>query len=241
MRSQKTQAVILTSTDVFDADRSYLLFTKVLGKIRARGKGVRKPTSRLTGHLLPHLPCVIELSESSGWYVITSAQSEGAGAYPADSLEYLQLAEVLAEGVDKLFVDHEPHPHVYDALVYTIELLQNGTLQPLVVLEFLLKCAVSLGYKPELTVCVRTGDALDPERLLWDSQLGGVQNAEPGSSKQGIVLDKEAVVALRQLAQPQFVAHRLKMSSEVERQVQAVIIEYIQTLVGKPLRSVAFL
>lgn len=241
MRSQKTQAVILTSTDVFDADRSYLLFTKTLGKIRARGKGVRKPTSRLTGHLLPHLPCTIELSESNGWYVITSAQSEGAGAYPADSLEYLQLAEVLAEGVDKLFVEHEPHPHVYDALVYTIELLKDGNLNQLIVLEFLLKCAVSLGYKPELAICVRTGEPLDPERLVWDSQLGGVQNAEAGKSRTGLTLSKESVVALRQLAQPTFVAHRVRMQPEVEQQVRAVIIEYIQTIVGKPLRSVAFL
>ena len=73
MRTKKTEAVILGTRDIFDADRSYLLFTREFGKLWARAKGVRRPGSRLSGHLLTCLPTELELHENGGYYLITSA------------------------------------------------------------------------------------------------------------------------------------------------------------------------
>jgi DNA repair protein RecO (recombination protein O) len=240
MREKKTAAVILKTTDVFDADRSFLMFTRELGKIRARAKGVRRTTSRLTGHLLAYLPTELELVETGGWYLITKAHIQETGSYPADSLSFLQYTELVAEAVDVLMVEGEPHPDLYEGLVYTLERLHVSPHPQLVVAEFILKCLVDLGYRPELEISVSDGSKLDPEQLVWDSELGGVLNRDQLgglAAFQVSIKDPKVVVALRQLVRPQFLAERIAMEEDVRREVVAITLNYLQTRMGKPLRS----
>lgn len=240
MREQKTAAVILRTTDVFDADRSFLLFTRNFGKIRARAKGVRKPTSRLTGHLLAYLPTELELVETGGWYLITKAHIQEVGSYPADSLSFLQYSELVAEAVDVLMVEGESHPELYDGLVYTLERLHVSDHPQLVVAEFIIKCLVDLGYRPELERSVADGSELDPEQLVWDSEIGGVLNRDQLGGLAPFQLpisNPKVVVALRQLVRPQFLAERISMEDQVRSEVVAITLNYLQTRMGKPLRS----
>lgn len=252
MREQKTEAVILDTTDVFDADRSLLLFTRELGKVRARAKGVRKSTSRLTGHLLSYIPTQLELVESGGWYLVVQAQIlshyASVETYPSDALQFLRQAAVLAEAVSKLFVDHDPHPVIYDGLVYTLDRLRDlceggvsGVKNRLVMAEFLLKCLAEMGYRAELFSCVLTGKELDPEFIGWSSQMGGVLTKEGyGQANGGLILSSpKTVVALRQLLRSEFMAERLGMAEEVQQEVSRVAYDYLQTQIGMPLKSLA--
>lgn len=251
-RERKTAAVILHTTEIFDADRSYLSFTREFGKIRARARGVAKPGSRLAGHLLAYLPCQLELVESNGWYVIVQAQSTGeVKEYPAHSLDFLQQCELIAEVIDKLLPDKEPHEELYDGLVYTLERLQElcqgevdeGQLL-LVTSEFLFKMQIVMGYRPELERCVITGAEIAPEGVGWSSELGGVVCAE-GLKEVRVPVKKldfpRTVVVLRQLARPQFVAERLGMDPAMRAETCRIIFDYLQTQIGKPLKSYSFL
>ena len=251
MREKKTEAIILDTTDVFDADRSLLLFSREFGKVRARAKGVRKSTSRLTGHLLLYIPTQLELVESGGWYLVTQAQIlshyASVETYPKDVLRFLRQATILAEAVNKLFVDNDPHPAVYDGLVYTLDRLRDlcegedfAVRNELVVAEFLLKCLAEMGYRAELYHCVRTGEDITQDFIAWNSQLGGVLSKEgfQGTGGGGIILSSpKTVVALRQLLRPEFMAERLGMAEEVQAEVSKVVYDYLQTQIGQPLRS----
>ena len=252
MREQKTEAIILDATDVFDADRSLLLFSRQFGKIRARARGVRKSTSRLTGHLLSYIPTQLEVVETGGWFMITQAQIlshyASSQTYPANALLFLRQAAIVAEAVNRLFVDRDAHPGIYDGLVYTLDRLRDlcgeeGTEAPvknqLVVAEFLFKCLAELGYLPELYRCVLTGQPLDPEFIAWNSQLGGTLSKKGfDQSGTGIVLSSpKTIVAVRQLLRPEFMAERLGMPDEIQQEVSRVVYDYLQTQIGQPLRS----
>jgi recombinational DNA repair protein (RecF pathway) len=89
MKQSKTEGIILDTTDVFDADRSLLVLTRELGKIRARAKGVRRPSSRLAGHLLPYLPTQLELVQTGEWYLVTQAALRLPAAWPPSSAALL--------------------------------------------------------------------------------------------------------------------------------------------------------
>ena len=52
-RLYKTEAIILRQRKLGEADRILTLYTPALGKLDAKAKGVRKTTSRLSGHLQP--------------------------------------------------------------------------------------------------------------------------------------------------------------------------------------------
>lgn len=253
MRERKTPAVILHTTDIFDADRSYLSFTREYGKIRARARGVRRPGSRLTGHLLAYLPCQLELVETGGWFLITQAQSTGeVKEYPQHSLDFLQQCELISEVIDKMLPDREPHPELYDGLVYTLDRLQElcaakevdeGALL-LVTSEFLFKMQIVMGYRPELERCVVTDVSVEQEGVGWSSELGGVVNKDAmnrsGSPVRPLQFPR-VIVVLRQLARPEFVAERLGMDPGMRAETCRIIFDYLQTQIGKPLKSYGFL
>lgn len=242
MRELRTDAIILDTTDVFDADRLYLVFTRELGKIRARAKGVRRPTSRLTGHLLRFMPVHLALTEKGGWYLIIQASGSG-GSYPADSLTFLQAAELLAEGVDAILVDQEAHPDIYDSLEYVVVRLRETSKPLLLAAEFLFKALCALGYQPELERSVVSGQPLEREALAWSTELGGVLNRveRPAATEVILIEDPRVVVALRQLAKPAFVTEQLAMPPEVSEQVVEILFGFIQFHAGRDLRSLRFL
>jgi DNA repair protein RecO (recombination protein O) len=234
----KAQAIIMRSSDVYDADRLYLALTDTYGKIRMRAKGVRRPTSKLTGHLLAYVPTTVELQESQGFFLVTSAQSQFADAYPNHNLDFLQLVEVAAEALDRLLLEHEPHPDVYAAFSYVIERLRESP-HELLVAEFLYKIVNFLGYQPILEHCAQTGEALVGDRLAWSSAAGGVYNVPDGYV--GDRIQSKTVVALREMAKPAFIAERLHMPDNITAEVLRVIYDYVQTVIGMPLRSLSML
>jgi len=252
MREKKTEAVILDTSVVFDSDRLYLLFTREFGKLRARARGVRRPSSRLAGHLLPYLPCQMELVETGDFFLIVQAQLlsqyTSTGGYPENSLLFLESAARLAEALDVLFVARDPHPVIYDGLVYTLDRLRDlcATENPqayrteMVVVEFLVKALAELGYRPELYSCVVSGGAVESDFLGWSSQLGGLLNKEGYERERATAVRIESpktVVALRKFSEPQFVAERLTMPDEVQKETVRLIYDYLQNQIGQPLKS----
>jgi DNA repair protein RecO (recombination protein O) len=252
-RDRKTDAIILKSADVFDADRSYLLFTQEFGKVWARARGVRKTTSRLTGHLLAYVPTTLELVEAGTNYLIVQAQTGGGEAerYPRHTLLFLRHAEIVSEAVDKLFVEREPHAELYDGIVYTIDRLHaisdeaepNESKARLVVAELLFKMLAVLGYHPELERCAVTGEVLEERWVGWSSVLGGViSEAAQNSARFPVRRLKypRSIVLLRQFARSQFMAERVGVDSDVLNEAASLIFDYVQTQVGKPLKSIRF-
>lgn len=64
------ETIVLATHNVGEADRFCILFTKELGKITARARSVRKPTSRMGGSILPLQHLMLQIRESSaGWQI----------------------------------------------------------------------------------------------------------------------------------------------------------------------------
>lgn len=253
MKQHKTEAIILKTTDVFDADRSLLLFSREFGKIRARAKGVRKPTSKLTGHLLVYLPTSLELLETGSNYLIIQAQVVSEyiqeTVYPENALLFGRQAGVIAETLNKMYPENESHKEVYEGLLYTLDRLRaicTGSVREekaaLVTGEFLLKALSVLGYSPQLTECVVTGEPIQEQFIAWNSQLGGVlsENGWIESGRQGIVLDHpQSLIVLRQLLKDVFMAERIAMSEDVRQEACQILYDYVQTQIGQPLKALS--
>lgn len=247
-RQHKVEAIILHTDDIFDADRLYLLFTREEGKLRARAKGVRRPKSRLAGNLVPYVPTALELvAGENGFRLIVQAHATSMGGYPEAALPFLQHAELIAEAVDKLIPDYEPHPEIFNGLHYTLQRLRLKCEQStpdqaallLIVAEYLFKLLIVMGYRPELEQCVVTGEKLTPQGLGWSSQIGGVVS-EAGMrqmSVPSIPVQAKTVVVLRQLAGSEFVAERLTMDQATQVEACRIVFDYLQTQIGKPLKS----
>lgn len=115
-RNQTLDAVILRATDVGEADRFCILFTRECGKIAARARAVRKTTSRMGGSLLPMQRVLVDLAEQSNGFLIVGAQQPAH--QPLSRPSFASFLEH-ARGIDLLLAlteDDEPLPAVFDLL-----------------------------------------------------------------------------------------------------------------------------
>jgi len=64
---QKLTAIILSSRDINEYDRLYIMYTLEQGLVKAVAKGVRKSTAKLAGHLEPATLSEVYVARSKGW------------------------------------------------------------------------------------------------------------------------------------------------------------------------------
>jgi DNA repair protein RecO (recombination protein O) len=163
-RSYKTEAVVLRSFRLGEADRVLHLYTLDRGRVGAVAKGVRKTKSRFGARLEPlsHAELLLhqgggELQTVTGVELIRSHHSVREQPYR------LGVGLVAAEAMLRLFPEQEANERAFRALGRFLELLDalepgHGRPQadPLV-LSFQLKLLWLAGYLPHVTSCADCG------------------------------------------------------------------------------------
>ena len=179
-RSYKTQAVVLRSFRLGEADRVLHIYTLDRGRVGAVAKGIRKTKSRFGARLEPlsHVELMLhqgggELQTVTGVDLIDSHRAAREDGYR------LGVGLVGLEAMLRLFSEQEANPRAFTALVRFLELLDEwesrapGTpaVDPLA-LSFQLKLLWVAGYLPHLTSCAECG-AVDVPLVGYSPQAGG--------------------------------------------------------------------
>jgi DNA repair protein RecO (recombination protein O) len=164
-RSYKTEAVVLRSFRLGEADRVLHLYTLDRGRVGAVAKGVRRTKSRFGARLEPlsHVELVLhqgvgELHTVTGVDLVRSHRSAREESYR------LGVGLVGLEAMLRLFSEQEANPRAFAALVRFLDLLDEApgrgaaraALDPLV-LAFQLKLLWLSGYLPHLGSCAECG------------------------------------------------------------------------------------
>jgi len=121
MATFKTKGIILKRTNLGEADRILTIYTKDFGKIKVVGKGVRKIKSKLAGNL--ELFCLDDLmiAEGKSLDIICGAVTEKCFFNLRNDLKATHTAYYLADVIDKLSDENEPHQEVYNLLDNLLE------------------------------------------------------------------------------------------------------------------------
>ena len=115
-RVYKTEAIVLKRTDLGEADSIITLYTPNLGKIRAVAKGVRRPKSKLGGHLDLLTQSALLLAQGRNLDIITQSQTIESFLPLKSDLRHISCALYLAELVDQFTAEQvENHP-IYELL-----------------------------------------------------------------------------------------------------------------------------
>ncbi|MEK7091012.1 MAG: DNA repair protein RecO [Patescibacteria group bacterium] len=151
MNSYSDVGIVLKRLNLGEADKLITFYTRHHGKVTAIARGLRKPTSKRAGSLelfnlvkssfikgkgeLDTLAEVQILNSHSGW---------------RKHLGRVNLAYQLAEVVDKLTPDHQPHPEIFAILKDSLSQISSlGSDWPLKIKNIKLKILVELGYWPQ--------------------------------------------------------------------------------------------
>ncbi|MDO8735981.1 MAG: DNA repair protein RecO [Thermoleophilia bacterium] len=122
-RDYSTDAIVLGSHKLGDADRVVTLFTAARGKVPTVVKGVRKIKSRFGGRLEPFTQLQVQLHEGRNLHTLTGADTVKTHAVIRDDPAALRAALGFIEMLGRATPDFEKLPRSYNLLVnYLLEM-----------------------------------------------------------------------------------------------------------------------
>jgi len=174
----ETDAVVLRTIRYGEADAVLTLYTADRGRVSAIAKGLRKPTSRLSGRLQPGVWAHLTMQAGRrDMHTVRGASVVQAHAGLWVRGERLRAAGCVLEAAMRVLPEDEADPEAFALLTRTLALLAEDApapgpphLNPLV-LGFGAKLLVVSGLLPRLTSCASCGA---PGPLVgFSARLGG--------------------------------------------------------------------
>lgn len=213
-RSYRTEAVVLRSLRLGEADRVLHLYTLERGRIGAVAKGIRKTKSRFGARLEPLSHVELLLHQGSGeLQTVTGVELVRSHRAVREQQYRLGVGLVGAEAMLRLFTEQEGNPRAFGALTRFLDLVDEleprasrPALDPLA-LSFQLKLLWLSGYLPHLTSCADCG-AEDVPLVGYSPRAGGAVCRSCASG--GLALSTAGIVGIEAL-----LASPLKESSDV--------------------------
>ena len=243
-RSTTTEAVVLRSFRLGEADRILHLYTEERGRVGAVAKGVRKTKSRFGGRLEPfsHVELVLhqgrgDLDTVTGASLVRSHDRIRSESYR------LQVGMIGLEAMLKLFTEQEGNEKAFTALTRFLDALDEAPLQrgsraalDPIVLSFQLKLLWVSGYMPHLAACVECG-SVEPLVAFLPAAGGG---ACVGCGSGGIAISAEGVHGMRLLLHsPIAAAATAGLGERAQRDAHAVVTASYEHHGGFRLKTVA--
>ena len=116
-RDYQTEAIIIKKTKLGEADRILTLYTPGLGKIQAVAKGVRRPKSKLSGHLELLTHSQVTLARGHNLDTVTGSQTINSFMPLKTDLWLTSYALYITELVNQFTAEHVADERLFRALV----------------------------------------------------------------------------------------------------------------------------
>ena len=151
----RTEAVVLKRSDFGEADRLVTLYTPNLGKLRVIAKGIRRPVSKMAGHLELFTHSQPLLAKGRNLDLITQSETIESFRALRENLVRTTLAHYVAELTERLTPEHLEDYPLYRLLVETLRRIDTGSQPDVAVRYFEVQLLDNLGYRPQLQHCVQ--------------------------------------------------------------------------------------
>ena len=242
-RTYQTEAIIIKKTKLGEADRILTLYTPHLGKIQAFAKGVRRPRSKLSGHLELLTYSQVSLARGRNLDTIIGSQTINSFLPLKSDLELTSYALYVAELIDKFTADEVENYPLFQLLLETLERLCEASDKELVLRYFELHLLDKVGYRPQLQQCVSCHLPLEPVNNSFCPGAGGMLC--PNCSQNQFLTYPVSLDALKVLrffqGSDYDTARRLKLEPELSHQLETVIRDYFKYLLEREVKSTAWL
>lgn len=157
-----TEAIVLGSHKLGDADRIVTLFTADHGKVPTVVKGVRKAKSRFGGRLEPFTHLEVQLHKGRTLHTLTGADTIKTHSSARDRPASLKAGLSFIDMVGRSAPEHDYRPRTFNLLKrFLAELDRAGRHNPdnlaMLSLGAQLKLLLLAGYLPHLSSCAGCG------------------------------------------------------------------------------------
>jgi DNA repair protein RecO (recombination protein O) len=243
-RVYSTEAVVLRTIRLGEADRVLHLYTVAHGRVGAVAKGVRKTMSRFGARLEPLSHVELVLHRGRGELeTVTAAQLVGSHREAREDYYRFSVGMIGAEAMLRLFTEEEANERAFTALTRFLDLLDGAphaadspSLDPLG-LAFQLKLLWLAGYLPHISACAECG--ADAEPLVgYSTRAGGAVCARCAPATEALALAGDGIAGIEALlAHPLADASGLGLSERALRDALRVVTASYEYHGGFRLRT----
>jgi DNA repair protein RecO (recombination protein O) len=239
----QADALVLRRSDLGEADRIVTLFTREHGKLRAVAKGIRRPTSKLGGHLELFTHSRLLLARGQNLAIITQAETSQSFIGLRDDVFRATFACYSAELIDRLLVENSADPEAFDLLVLALARISTDRQPEIATRLFELQLLGHLGYRPQLHRCASCEATLRPDGNAFSAPAGGVLcpdclQFDPGARP----LSTNAFKVLRLIQSDDYAtAARLQLDEPLRRETERIFVGYSEHIIERRVKSAEFL
>ncbi len=243
-RSYRTSGIVLRQYPLGEADRIVSILTPDMGKVRAVAKSVRRPKSKLRGHL--DLTNLVDFAGSFGRNldIVTEAQVRDYHPRIRSSLSRVSLAMYSCEVADSLAEDGAPNLRLYDLLAALLDALGDAPDTWMLVRWFEFHALEVSGFAPQIDDCVECGHSLNPGAHALDIAAGGMLCPECVSFGIGqkLRVSESAMRVLKYLARTDLLSAENvpTLSQSLRDDTERVLIRYLHFVVERDFKSAGF-
>jgi DNA repair protein RecO (recombination protein O) len=245
-RAYNTEAVVLRSIRLGEADRVLHLYTQAHGRVGAVAKGVRKTKSRFGARLEPLSHVELVLHRGRGELeTVTAAQLVHSHREAREDYHRYSVGMIGAEAMLRLFSEEEANERAFTALTRFLDLLDDAphaadrpTLDPLG-LAFQLKLLWLAGYLPHLSGCAECG-AVEEPLMGYSTRAGGAVCARCAPATEALALAPDGIAGIEALlARPLSEAAKAGLSERAQRDALYVVTASYEYHGGFRLRTLS--
>jgi DNA repair protein RecO (recombination protein O) len=266
-RTYQTEAIIIKKTKFGEADRILTLYTPGLGKIQAVAKGVRRPKSKMAGHLELLTHSQVSLARGRNLDIITGSQTidsflplktdlwlasyglyviELVNQFTPDQAEDEALFRLLLETLTSLCMSDNRAPSTSSGQApstSSLDFAQDRSGQALLLRYFEMKLLDMAGFRPQLQACVACRQPLAPVVNSFSANSGGMLCPLcAGKQPFSYAISVNALKVLRFVQEHGFDAvSRLKISPALALELEAVTRHYLHYVLEREVKSAAWL
>jgi DNA repair protein RecO (recombination protein O) len=242
-RIYKTEAIILRQRKLGEAGKIVTLYTPNYGKLDAVAKGVRRPKSRLGGHLEVLTHAAVMLAQGRNLDIVSQAQTLESFAPLRADLHRLSRALYAAELVDRFSPEGAESYHVFQLLLTTLRRLSKARNVDVVLRHLEMQLLTLSGFQPQLARCVNCERALAATPNYFGAVAGGVVCPSCGPDTAGSrSLSVNALKVMRLLQKAGFAeVSRVRMSPALAQEVEMHLRAYLIHVLERDVRSAAFI
>ncbi|HWR34602.1 MAG TPA: DNA repair protein RecO [Clostridia bacterium] len=175
MPLKQSEAIVLRTYPLHEADLLVTFFTRAEGKLKGVAKAAKKSRRRFGGALEP-LTCVrVYWQDRQGQELARIDSCDVLLSPLSDELDYPRLVALghVAEMLDELMPDREANDTVFRLAASVLAELASGSIW-MPVTYFQIWMVRLMGFLPELGVCTECGVELWSERAFYHAMVDGL-------------------------------------------------------------------
>ncbi|MFC1961987.1 DNA repair protein RecO [Chloroflexota bacterium] len=242
-RNYQTEAIIIKKTKLGEADSILTLYTPHLGKIQGFAKSLRKPKSKLAGHLELLTYSTVSLARGRNLDTITGSQTIDGFLQIKQDLWLTSCALYFTELVHQFTADGIENYPLFRLLLETLQQLPHTNNKELLLRHSEMHLLSRVGYRPQLQECVSCHQKLEPTTNYFSPRAGGALC--PGCRVNHfpvypLSVNMQKVLRLLQNSDSE-VVDRLKIDEDLSGEIERVMMEHLKFFLEKDIKAADWL